>query len=299
MEQPAYLKRLRQSIIAERLSGEHSRLTTIEVAPLDNHLVADYTTGYAIREGRSISVIAHRSVDDSARVHGLALDLSPTGVKFRSEDDSLSLGDIIHLEMSPSTSKGILRCNAEVCWSRKNGTSANYGCAFVEEVPAETYQKFLRHLERRTHQRIDIDATAQLRRVDRPGKLPIHLLDYSDGGVGIASPKEIEVGENVVLQMDLPGKHPYISVEVRNCRPTDGGYLIGARFLPATDKSIASEFHKAALSHLKEEEEECSDTIERLDEEKTSLAWKALVVIAGLVGALSSALLLLRHWPAL
>jgi len=56
------------------------------------------------------------------------------------------------------------------------------------------------------------------------------LRDRSNGGLGLWAFQSVEVGSVVDLRYD-DGTNPQCSVEVRHCRPGDGGWIVGCRFV--------------------------------------------------------------------
>jgi hypothetical protein len=295
MEQTLYSKRLRQTIIAERLSAQHHHMPTTGISEKRDLLIADYTTGFAVREGRKINLIGRRIDDVEQRdVEGLVLDLSDSGLKFRSAD-KIEIGEVLALEISPSTASAVLECQAEICWSRKDENTAMYGCAFTKEIANQRFNSFLKHLERRGPERINVTANAQLRRIDSPEQMAVRVIDYSEGGLGLKSTSEIEVGEQVILQMDMPEKHPYIAVEVRNCRPSEDKFIVGTQFLPTQDRAVTREFHKAVLESLEEDEDDAQQEV--VDNEvRSSVGWRLLVGVGMVEGIAAASLLTLYNW---
>src|SRR5436309_2431067 len=60
-------------------------------------------------------------------------------------------------------------------------------------------------------------------------QLACQLLDCSIHGIGLIAPRALAAGEQFLLTLKL-GSGAVILYTVRNCRPTDGGYRIGAEF---------------------------------------------------------------------
>lgn len=91
----------------------------------------------------------------------------------------------------------------------------------------------------RSYFRMDVSMDAGLTPVDRPGaeEEPCKLVDLSVGGVRIASPNRHQVGERLLLSVDLtPGKAPStILCQILRVIGQEHDYEYGCRFIDLND----------------------------------------------------------------
>lgn len=194
-------------------------------------------TRYAVSSGKVLAAKLQVGDEDGTRqASAKALDLSRHGAKLEI-DESIAERQHIEIELTPNGWDTSISTSGQTRWIRPIRENVWWmGISFDEPIDAERMDRMACQgfLDRRQDQREPVDQEIVARCELSEGPVSMTLRDFSVGGIGIWSPREINPQSRLLVavgEKNLDG-HPVVARVQWVCRNEQGdGYFAGCTFV--------------------------------------------------------------------
>jgi len=178
-------------------------------------------------------VIQRTSGDEGELIEATLLDISPGGGKLI-VDECIRFDEVLRLKIKVADLNVDFAVAAGVCWTRPaNEDGWLLGCAFKPKLPENALDQLASsgYIDRRRHMRLPLNVPATASWELSEASVPVLLQDASDGGFAMISPHDVETGQRLILQLNLPEQEPASIPATVQWRMKSGDeYLIGCSF---------------------------------------------------------------------